>query len=104
MPYALTKDEELLKTSVADFVKRESTLERIRELREDEFGFSKGLWKKMAELGWLGLIFPEKDGGYDGTYKEMIIVMEEMGRGLFPEPIISTVLLGGNAVFLGGNE
>ena len=104
MSYALTKDEELLKASVADFVKRESNLERIRELREDEFGFSRELWKKMAELGWIGLIYPDENGGYDGTYKELVIVMEEIGRGLMPEPLISTALVGGNSVFLGGNE
>ena len=104
MSYGLTKDEELLKSSVADFVRREHSLERIRELREDGWGFSRDIWVKMAELGWFGLVFPEALGGFDGTFKELVIVTEELGKGLMPEPFISAVLVCGNFILLGGSE
>jgi len=104
MSYGLTKEEELLKSSVADFVRQEQSLERIRELREDEWGFSRDIWMKMAELGWFGLFFPEEWGGFDGTFKELVIVMEELGKGLMPEPFISTILVSGNSILLGGSE
>jgi acyl-CoA dehydrogenase len=94
----------MLQASVNEFVKRESSLKRIRELREDDLGFSRDLWGKMAELGWQGITFPEELGGLGEGMVEMIVVMEELGKGLMPEPMLSSVLLGGNAVVIGGSE
>jgi len=104
MNFALSEEQEMLQQSAKDFVARESDLKRIRTLREDEIGFSKDLWKKMAELGWLGIPFPEEYGGLGQGMVDMIVVMEEMGRGLMPEPIYATVLLAGHALALAGNE
>ena len=56
----------------------------------------------MAELGWLGIVFPEPYGGLGLGYKELALVLEEFGKGLMPEPWISTVLLGASAVWRGG--
>ena len=58
MNFALSEEQQMLQASANEFVKRESSLKRIRELREDEIGFSKELWGKMAELGWQGITFP----------------------------------------------
>lgn len=102
MNFALSEEQQMLQASAKDFVSRESSLKRIRELREDEIGFSRKTWEKMAELGWQGIMFPEEVGGLGEGMVEMIVVMEELGRGLMPEPMLSTVLLGGNAVLLGG--
>jgi alkylation response protein AidB-like acyl-CoA dehydrogenase len=58
----------------------------------------------MAELGWAGIVFPEDLGGAGLGYAELGVVLEEMGRTLTAHPILSTVLLAGNAILLGGNE
>ena len=52
MNFALSDEQVMLQRSAGDFVKRESSLKRIRALREDDVGFSPELWRKMAELGW----------------------------------------------------
>ncbi|MBI4083860.1 MAG: acyl-CoA dehydrogenase family protein [Candidatus Lambdaproteobacteria bacterium] len=104
MNFALSEEQEMLQKSARDFVARESNLKRVRALREDKTGFSPEVWKKMAELGWLGIPFPEEYGGLGQGVVETIVVMEELGRGLMPEPFLSTVLLAGNALLLAGSE
>jgi alkylation response protein AidB-like acyl-CoA dehydrogenase len=105
MQFTLTDEQQLLRDSAAAFVRDNSSLKRIRALRDskDADGFSRELWKKMAELGWLGIVFPEEHGGLGLGYKELALVLEEFGKGLMPEPWMSTVLLGGTAVWRGGS-
>ena len=58
----------------------------------------------MAELGWLGLQLPEEHGGVGLGFFELCIVLEAAGRRLMPEPFVSTLLLGSQALMLGGSE
>jgi alkylation response protein AidB-like acyl-CoA dehydrogenase len=106
MGLVLTEDQQMLKSSAADFVKRESPVARIRQLRDsdDAAGYSPQLWAKMAELGWPAILIPEEYGGLGMGNVELACVLEEFGRNLVPEPLLSTVLLGANAVLLAGSE
>jgi len=106
MSLVLSEDQLILKQSAADFVKKESPLSRVRKLRDerDPDGFSRALWRKMAELGWQGILIPEQYGGLSMGYADLACVLEEFGRNLLPEPLLSTVALGANAVLLGGDE
>jgi alkylation response protein AidB-like acyl-CoA dehydrogenase len=106
MHFSLTDEQRLLRDSAATFVRDTSSLRRIRALRDgkDADGFSRDLWKQMAGLGWLGIVFPEAHGGLGLGYKELALVLEEFGKGLMPEPWMSTVLLGAGAVWRGGND
>jgi alkylation response protein AidB-like acyl-CoA dehydrogenase len=100
-----TEEQQLLRESAASFVRDHSSLKRIRALRDsaDPDGFSRDLWRQMAELGWLGIIVPEEHGGLGLGYGDLAVVLEEFGRGLMPEPLLSTVLLGTAAVLRGGS-
>jgi alkylation response protein AidB-like acyl-CoA dehydrogenase len=104
MRFVLTDEQQLLRESAAAFVRDHSSLKRIRTLRDsrDPIGFSRELWKQMAGLGWLGMTFAIEDGGLGMGYADLALVLEEFGRGLMPEPWLSTVLLGGTAVARGG--
>jgi alkylation response protein AidB-like acyl-CoA dehydrogenase len=106
MQLALTEDQELLAKTAADFVAENSPVSRMRALRDanDPDGFSRALWKQMAELGWVGVLFPERFGGAGMGLAELAVVLEELGRTLAPEPFLSTALLGGQAVLLAGND
>src|SRR5689334_4111523 len=106
MALVLTEDQQMLKTSAADFVKKESPVTRVRQLRDsdDATGYSPQLWNRMSELGWPAILIPEEYGGLGMGYVEMACVLEECGRSLVPEPLLSTVLLGANAVLLGGSD
>lgn len=105
MQLVLTEDQELLAKTAADFVRERSPVARVRELRDrrDPDGFSRALWKQMAELGWVGIPFPEALGGAGMGFADLAVVLEQLGRRLAPEPFLSTVLLGGQALLLGGS-
>ncbi|HSQ00434.1 MAG TPA: acyl-CoA dehydrogenase [Candidatus Dormibacteraeota bacterium] len=105
MQFSLSDEQTLLRDSAAAFVRDHSSLRRIRALRDgkDADGFSRDLWKQIAALGWLGIPFAEDDGGLGLGLKELALVLEEFGKGLMPEPVLSSVLLGGTAIQRGGS-
>lgn len=105
MELILTEDQELIAKTVADFASEKSPLSRVRQLRDsaDPTGFSRPLWKEMAELGWVGIPFAEAYGGADLGMAELAVVMEALGRSLAPEPFLSTVLLAGAALAAHGS-
>jgi alkylation response protein AidB-like acyl-CoA dehydrogenase len=106
MGLILSEDQLILKQTAKAFLDEKSPVQRMRDLRdsEDATGFSRSLWREMAEMGWAGIVFPEEFGGAGMGYGELAVVLEECGRVLAPEPFVSTVLLGGNAILLGGSD
>ena len=104
MDLELTKEHQMLRESAAYFIKKENPFERVRELKKDPLGYTKKIWKKMAKLDWMGLIFPEEFGGSGMDFSYVMVLLEEFGKGLLPEPWISTVLLGGNLISIGGTD
>jgi acyl-CoA dehydrogenase len=106
MELVRSEDQELIAKTTADFVKEKSPIARVRQLRDsnDPVGYSRALWKEMAELGFLGMVFPESLGGAGLGFAELAVVLEELGKTLAPEPFLSTVLLGGQALLLSGDE
>jgi len=102
----LSEDQELLAKTALDFAREHSPVSRVRALRDgsDPTGFSRALWKQMAELGWVGILIPESHGGAGMGLADLAVVLEALGRTLAPEPFLSTVLLGGQAIALGGSE
>ena len=106
MQLVLTEDQELLAKTATDFVAERSPVSRMRALRDagDADGFSRELWKEMAELGWVGIPFPESLGGAEMGLSELAVVLEALGRTLAPEPFLSTVLLGGPLLQRGGSD
>jgi alkylation response protein AidB-like acyl-CoA dehydrogenase len=105
MDLVRTEDQELIAKTAGDFVKQRSPIARVRELRDtnDAVGFSRALWKEMAELGWVGIALPESAGGAGLGFAELAVVLEELGRTLAPEPFLSTVLLAGQTLLLSGD-
>ncbi|MDI1432065.1 acyl-CoA dehydrogenase family protein [Polyangium sorediatum] len=103
MNFDLTPDQKLLESTMASFLKKESPVSRFRALREDPVGYSKSLWKTMAELGWIGLAFPESAGGLGGSFVDVAILLEQFGAGLVPEPFVASVLAAGTAILRAGS-
>jgi len=105
-PLVLTEDQELLAKTASDFIAEKSPIRRVRDLRDagDPDGFSRTLWKEMAELGWVGIPFPEEFGGAEMGFAEIAVILEALGRTLAPEPFVSSVLLAGRCVLLGGSD
>jgi alkylation response protein AidB-like acyl-CoA dehydrogenase len=97
MDFELTADQALLRESVRRLVAREYPFERRRAFLESPQGSSPAIWRLLAQQGLFSLGLPENAGGYGGP-TEIMIVMEELGRGLVLEPFLSTVVLGGGLI------
>lgn len=98
MNFDLTEEQEILVDSVEKFVRDESPVERFRKLRETERGWDPAIWERMGEYGWLAVAFPEAQGGFDGRFVDMALILEQLGRGLVPEPYLPSVVLAGGAL------
>ncbi len=104
MDLELSKEHLMIKDSAADFIKKEHSLDDLKELRKEPLGHSRKIWRKMAELGWLELMLPEKIGGFGYDLSFAMVLLEEFGKGLLPSPWTSTVMLGGNLILAAGTE
>jgi len=92
MDFKLSEDQEMLRSLARDFLIKECPKARVRELEGDEKGYEPQMWKRMAELGWLGLVFPENYGGAGATFLDLVLLMEEIGRNILPGPFFSTIV------------
>lgn len=97
MDFEFSEDQALLRDSIRQLLAREHKSECQQAILESTHGHSEKLWRLMAELGLFRLGLPEEAGGYGGPI-EIMLVMEELGRGLVLEPFMSTVVLGGGLV------
>ena len=104
MDFEYSQDQTLLKDSVDRFVKNDYGFEQRKKLIATEEGFAEKNWATFAELGWLGMPFPEDFGGYGGTPVETMIMMEAFGSALVVEPYLPTVVLGGGAIMFAGSD
>ena len=104
MALLLNEEQQYLKDTAKDFVQKKAPISHFRELRDskDETGYSKELWKQMAELGWAGVLISEEYGGSDFGMVGMGGILEETGRCLVPSPLFATALLGASLIGLGG--
>ena len=103
MDFELDQEQQMLAKTVSDFAKNESPVERFRKLRDDDTGYDSSVWRKMGELGWLGVPFPESAGGFGGSFIECAIVLENLATTLVPEPYLASVVLGGMTLARAGN-
>ena len=104
MNFELSEEQEMVVDQAAKFVQNDSPVERFRKLRETEQGWDSGMWARMGELGWLGIAFPEEQGGFGGRFIDMALILEQLGRGLVPEPYIASVVLAGGLISRLGSE
>ena len=92
MNFGFSDEQELLRDEVRKFLNESVPLEEVRRLGETDLGYSPELWKQIAELGWTGLAIPEAYGGAGLSWVDLVILLEEAGRSLFPAPLGSTAL------------
>jgi len=104
MNFTLSEEQEMLKTMARDFLTDKYPKTLVRELEEDEKGYSPELWKEMADLGWMGLVLPEEYGGSDMSFLDLTILLEEAGRACLSGPLFSTVVLGALPILAAGSD
>ena len=95
MDIVLSEGQEMLKRSARELLRGECSSDLVRAMESDERGYPPQLWQRMAQLGWLGLPFPQRYGGGDGSFFDLALLVEELGYAAAPTPFLSSTLLGG---------
>lgn len=104
MNFGFNEEQEMLRNAAREFLEAECPPALVRRMMEHETAHSTDLWKKLTDLGWLGLLVPQEMGGWGGTFLDATVLLEEAGRALLPGPYFATVFLGAAAVLLGGSR
>jgi alkylation response protein AidB-like acyl-CoA dehydrogenase len=102
--FGFSAEQDLLRQTARSFLEKECPSTFVRRMMDEPAGTTDEFWQKLAELGWLGLVYPERFGGVGLGFVDLTVVLEEMGRVVMPGPFFSTVLLGGLAILEAGSE
>ena len=105
MALVLNDDQTMIRESAEGFFASEAPVGELRRLRDtaDTTGFDRGLWAKMAEMGFAGVLVPEAHGGSGFGYVAAGLVQEAVGRNLSLSPLLSTAILASTALIRGGS-
>jgi alkylation response protein AidB-like acyl-CoA dehydrogenase len=98
MDIGFTEEQELLRESARRFLESECTAQFVRQRMSEPAAVTDEFWRKLADQGWFGIIYPEEESGSGLGLVDLVVLMEEMGRAVMPGPFLSTVLLGGAAI------
>lgn len=104
MDLSLTETQEMFKKVASDFVKAEAPAHRMTQWYKNKETFQPWLWRKAAELGWLGMLIPEQYGGAAVSATDCGVVFEELGRGPVPGPLFTSGILSAQIIFEAGTE
>ena len=86
------EEEQMVKNLAREFLEAECPPSLARNMEKDDLGYPPELWKKMADLGWLGMALPEEYGGQGLSLTYLGLIMEEIGRSIAPVPALSTIV------------
>ena len=103
MNFDFTEEQVMLRDSVARFIQDDYDFDTRQRIAGSEEGMSRANWQTFAELGWLSIPFAEEHGGFGGNAVDVMLMMEQLGKGLVLEPYLATVLLFGGLLQKGGS-
>lgn len=98
MDFTVSEEQSMLADSVAKFIDNDYDFDARQKAAESDLGYSAELWNTFAELGWTAVPFDEDDGGLGGGPVEMMLMMEQFGRGLLVEPFLANIVLAGGVL------
>jgi alkylation response protein AidB-like acyl-CoA dehydrogenase len=104
MELTFSQEQQMLRDTVRGMLAAQSPIEVVRKMEDDPVGYPADLWKKLAELGLLGLTLPERYGGAELTTLEAAILYEEMGRALAPSPHFVSAVLSAGVLAAAGSQ
>ncbi|MFM0059611.1 acyl-CoA dehydrogenase [Paraburkholderia phytofirmans] len=103
MNFQHTEDRRMLADTLNRFVSEQYAFATRDRIALSDEGYSSELWGRFAELGIIGALFDEADGGFGGGGFDIAVVFESLGRGLVVEPFLDTLIVG-RAIARSGNE
>lgn len=104
MDFNLTEERQMLQDTLRRFLADRYNTEVRNKILESDTGMSPEIWAELAELGVIGALFTEEQGGFGGAGFDIAVVFEELGRAGVVEPMLDTAVLGGGLIAALGNE
>ncbi|MBT4519265.1 MAG: pimeloyl-CoA dehydrogenase small subunit [Halieaceae bacterium] len=104
MDFSYSEEQQMLRDSIGKFISQDYDFDSRRAIVDSDTGYSMEHWKTFAELGWLTVPFKETDGGFGGSAVDLMVVMEEFGKGLLVEPFLANTVLAGTGLSEAANE
>lgn len=104
MDFNYTQEQLQFKDALRRFIDKDYTFEDRKKIVHSDAGVSDEAWATLTELGMTALPIPEEQGGFNGSAVDMLVVMQELGRGLLVEPYFATVLGAHFLKLAGGQE
>jgi alkylation response protein AidB-like acyl-CoA dehydrogenase len=104
--FKLSDEQRDFVAAIRDFCRRECGSREQREQLTESYSIhhNQSIYKRMAELGWLGLTIPEQYGGSGGTMLDACLFMEETSHGMAPIGGYATTLIVAGAMKRFGTE
>ena len=102
MNFEHTEERRMLADSLRRLITEQYGFEARKHLLQSKPGMSRDMWSQLAEMGVIGALFREEDGGYGGGGFDIAVVFEEIGRGLLLEPLLGSAILVGEAIAAAG--
>jgi len=104
MDFDFSPEQYELRDEARRFLERQCPTTHVREFIDDTAGWSRDLWKQMADLGWMALPFPESYGGLGQGFLDLVLLLEELGRAVAPVPFLSSIAHAGQTILLQGSD
>ena len=104
MNFEHTEERRMLADSLNRFIAERYGFETRNKIAGSSEGYSPEMWNHFAELGAIGVLMREEDGGFGGAGFDIAVIFEALGRGLVLEPLLASAVLAGEAIAVAGNE
>jgi len=104
MNFDFSEEQNMLRDSVAKYVQDDYDWDTRKAIAATDEAMKAENWQTFAELGWLSVPFAEEFGGFGGGPVDVMVMMEELGKGLVLEPYFATVVLFGGLLHKGSND
>ena len=104
MDFRPSSAQQLLVATAREFLKKHCPPEMVQRLALDSHGFDAALWRRMAELGWQGLLVPVEFGGSGGSLLDVVVLVEEMARAGAPGPFVPSAVVATSLLLAAGTS
>ncbi|OGA43347.1 MAG: hypothetical protein A3G25_08355 [Betaproteobacteria bacterium RIFCSPLOWO2_12_FULL_63_13] len=99
----LSESQSILRGAAREFLASECPPSLVRQMETDPKGLPPEVWRRIAQMGWPGIVVPEQYGGHEGSFLDLLVLLDEIGRAALPGPFFSTAVLAGLTILEGGS-
>jgi alkylation response protein AidB-like acyl-CoA dehydrogenase len=104
MNFELTQERQMLQDTLRRYLSDKYTTARRNAILASDTGMAADIWAELADLGVIGALFTEEQGGFGGAGFDLAVVFEELGRAGVVEPFLDGALMGGRLLAMAGRD